>query len=393
MKDERTNKIPGLDYFSSECAGCELCYAECSILNGLNMSPHQLANTLLGNQELPADIVSLVQQCSLCGLCSSHCPFGLNPGDLMQSARQSLINADSIEAEAYQPMLVDQQHHFFSLFRSSWQIDYSDLKRDNCETLFFPGCSLSSFAPELTRKVFSWLQDQGMDPGFSDSCCGLPLANIGLSERCQTHVARLASEFAKAGVTRIISACPNCYYHLQNQFAAIEVVSLYPLLEASGIQVPSGIKATIHDSCPDRYTGTIGESLRTIMSATEIVEMEHHGSKTICCGSGGIVSMVAPEVSQERAELRIAEIKASKADICVSTCMACVKRLHVENDDSPEVVHLLELIFDRKINHDQLQQRLEEMWQGELGRRNLELLDDLGHVHANQATKSPERVS
>ncbi len=390
MTDKNRGKAPGLNYFASRCTGCELCYAECSVLNGLNMSPVQLATTLLSNQQLPEDVVSLVQQCSLCGLCSSHCPFGLNPGDLMQSARQSLVSAASINAESYQPMLVDQQHHFFSLFRSSWQIDYRDLKRDECSTLFFPGCSLASFAPELTRKVFSWLREQGMDPGFSDACCGLPLANIGLSERCQDHVAGLAEEFSRAGVTRIISACPNCFYHLQNQFAGIEVLSLYPLLDASGCKIASGIKATVHDSCPDRYTGIIGDSMRAMLSRTDLVEMEHHGAKTICCGSGGIVSMVAPEVSQQRADLRIAEIEASKADICVSTCMACVKRLQINTDDCPEVVHLLELIFNTKIDHAQLQQRLEEMWQGERGRRNLELLNGVGEDHKDQFAESTE---
>ena len=65
----------------------------------------------------------------------------------MQSARQSLVGNDSIEVSSYLPMLVDQPHHFFPLFRNTWQIDYSDLKRDKCSTLFFPGCSLASFFP------------------------------------------------------------------------------------------------------------------------------------------------------------------------------------------------------------------------------------------------------
>ncbi len=391
MKEKATDSLPALDFFADECKGCKLCYAECSVLNGLGMSPVQLARLVAGDQDVPENIISLVQQCSLCGLCSSHCPFALNPGDLMQTARQSLIASDAVTADTYLPMLVDQEHHFFSLFRNTWKIDYSDLKQEHCSTLFFPGCSLSSFSPELTRSVYGWLQQQDSTIGFSAACCGLPLANIGLAERCCNHVAKLGQEFSAAGVKRIISACPNCFYHLQGQFPGVEVVSLYPLLVDAGFQLPAGLKTTIHDSCPDRYTGLVGEAMRSMLASTELTEMEHHGKQTICCGSGGIVSMVAPEVSQQRAELRIDEIRATKADLCVSTCMACVKRLHGEEDDSPEVVHLLELVFDHKLDHVQLQQRLEGMWQGEPGQRNLELLSGGGEI-ANARDERTEKA-
>ena len=132
--------------------------------------------------------------------------------------------------------------------------------------------------------------------------------------------------------------------------------------------------------------------MRAIMSATEVVEMEHHGANTLCCGSGGIVSMVAPEVSQQRAKRRICEINQTAADVCVSTCMACVKRLNLEAEGSPQVVHLLELVFNYKIDHVQLQQRLEEMWQGERGHRNLNLLNGVGSEMEDAIAERTENV-
>jgi len=393
MKDTMSRLNATLSCFAGECAGCESCYSECSLLGSLGVSPLQLADLVLGHEEIPEEIVSLVQQCSLCGLCSTNCPVGLNPGDLMQSLRESLVKAARIEVDSYLPMLVDRQHHFFSLYRDTWQIDYSDLKKQECSVLFFPGCSLSSFAPQLTRSAHHWLQqDQGLDVGFSDSCCGLPLANIGLGERCAQHLNGLAEEFEEAGVRQIVSACPNCFYHFQNRFPGIEVISLYQLLEEAGTRIPPGMIATIHDSCPDRYTGAIGKSMRAMLGATRIVEMEHNRSETICCGSGGIVSMVAPEVSHQRAERRIGEICRTAADVCISTCMACVKRLHGEGGDVPEVVHLLELVFDRKIDHGELQYRLEQMWQGERGRRNLALLSGADGDDFDNAAEMTEEV-
>ena len=376
MKDSMSPHIAALHYFSSACVGCRICDRECALLDSFETTPAQLAALALGHEELPEETVGLVQQCSLCGLCGTNCPAGLNPADLMQALRESLVKAQRIEIGSYLPMLVDRQHHFFSLYRSTWHIDYSDLLKQDCSVLFFPGCSLAGFAPELTRSVYHWLaEEHGSDIGFSDSCCGLPLANIGLGERCKNHANALAGEFARTGVRQIVSACPNCFYHLQGKFPGIEVVSLYQLLAEADIKVPEGLTTTIHDSCPDRYTGAIAESMRAILAPTRIVEMEHSRSRTICCGAGGIVSMVAPEVSRERAERRIGEICRTRADVCISTCMACVKRLHVDSDDAPEVVHLLEVVFDQKIDHRELQYRLEQMWQGERGDRNLELLN------------------
>lgn len=392
MKTVSDDHSRALAYFANHCVGCGRCYGDCLVLNSLGMDPAQLAEMLHNPLELPAEVVSLIQQCSLCGLCSRSCPFSLNPGDLMQSARQSLMAGGMTLADSYLPMLVDRRHHFFSLFRHTWQIDYTDLKGDSGSTLFFPGCSLASFAPGLTRAVYDWLQQRGMDVGFSDSCCGLPLLNIGLAERSEAHVDRLRDGFEKAGVGKIISACPNCYYHFQNQFPGIEVISLYQLLEEDGIKIPAGMTATVHDSCPDRYTGAIGASVRAILADSKIIEMEHHGADTMCCGAGGIVSMVAPETSQQRAELRIGEIRTMPADICVSSCMGCVKRLHSEEDDTPAVVHLLELIFNQKIDHILLQDRLESMWQGERGRRNLELMHGLCGEDEDDIAEQAENV-
>ena len=62
MKDVTSGYHPAQEFFAQQCAGCKLCYAECSVLDGLGMSPVQLANMLRSNQDIPAQIISLIQQ-------------------------------------------------------------------------------------------------------------------------------------------------------------------------------------------------------------------------------------------------------------------------------------------------------------------------------------------
>ncbi|WP_321365322.1 (Fe-S)-binding protein [uncultured Desulfuromusa sp.] len=379
-----------LKKFTEKCVSCRLCFKECEVLSGLNLSPATIAETLLTRDQFSIDFIEAIQKCSLCGLCSHNCPLGLYPNELMMAARELLVSGQTVDSDDYRVLQVDHEHHIFSLYRKTWQIEYKKLHRKQSPVLFFPGCTLSSYAPRLTRTAYYWLQQQGMDIGLNEQCCGLPLESIGLFDRHLKYINRLEKEFSDAGVKQIVTACPNCFYHLQGKFAGIEVLSLYQLLVDAGIRVAAmDGPVTIHDSCPDRLSGQIGCSVRTLLDKNIQVEMIHHKESTICCGAGGLVSMVDPQLSNQRAATRLEEFQQSSTNYCVSACMGCVKRLesvHKElsadksDNEKPlsqlQIIHILELVFNLRINHEELQQQLELMWQGEQGEQNIQLLTE-----------------
>ncbi|WP_303720129.1 (Fe-S)-binding protein [Malonomonas rubra] len=380
-----------LKRFAEECTSCGLCFEECDVLTKLNLSPATIAQILSSRKKYSANLVAAVQRCSLCGLCSHKCPLGLAPDELMLAARQMLADGGSVDGDDYRLLHVDQEHHLFSLYRTTWQIDYQKFHLSRSPILFFPGCTLASYSPRLTRTAFYWLQQQGMNVGLSEDCCGLPLECIGLSERHRQHLQRLNAEFTNAGVKQIVTACPNCYYHLQGKFPGMEVTSLYQLLADAGIKIaPRDGTVTVHDSCPDRHSGEIGRSMRTLLDGNALVEMPHNRESTICCGAGGIVSIADPELTNQRAATRLEEARQSEATYCASACMGCVKRLESAQPKLPastvdsrqtgfvqlQIVHILELVFNLRLNHKEVQQRLEQMWQGDLGERNMQLLSE-----------------
>jgi Fe-S oxidoreductase len=97
------------------------------------------------------------------------------------------------------------------------------------DTLFFPGCSLVSYAPELTRRIGQWLSAAGFRWALSDACCGSPLMSAGLFERSRALRARLLEQIRAAGITRILTICPGCGEELAEVMG--DEVSIVPLPE------------------------------------------------------------------------------------------------------------------------------------------------------------------
>jgi Fe-S oxidoreductase len=296
---------------------------------------------------------------------------------MMLAARTVLHHQGKLPVQDYEVALVDRDWNIFSLYRATYAIDYTDLKREQYTTLFMPGCSLGSFAPELTRAAYTWLLSQGTqatqatDLGFSELCCGEPLHNMGLKKRADQYSHYLGEMLRNAGADTIITACPGSFGYLTKSLPEIKVVSLYRLMNEAGIRVATGERLTVHDSCADRrpYGPEAGKDVRQMLGDNELLEMKHHGKKSICCGSGGVVSLVDAELFLKRARRRLAEFKETGAHRMITTCMTCVYTLS-QVSRSHQVAHFLELAFGITVNQEQILENLYAMWDGEPGEAN-----------------------
>lgn len=360
MSDNEAIKI--LKRYAEECLSCGDCIQACSQALCRGIYPQEIAERVLSGN-VSQTLVNLIRRCDLCGLCSVACRVNLKPEELMVAARQVLLDQEKINLDDYAGMLTDQVGNTFSLYREKFGIQYHDLKRDGFDSLFFPGCSLSTYAPELTRAAYGWLEDRGMVPGFSEGCCGKPLSNIGLGGCATRQQAPFLAQMQDAGARTLVVACPSCYYQLANSIPGIRVLSLYRLMKEAGVWVGAREMLTIHDSCPDREALLFGEDMRALLSASKIVEMEHHGRATLCCGSGGSVSKIDPELCRQRARLRLQEFKTSGAAELVTGCMACVHRLLRASPVHEPVVHILELVFDLPVDYYAIQANLQALWE------------------------------
>jgi fumarate reductase (CoM/CoB) subunit B len=435
----------------NKCNGCQACSSACPLLaepGGLTL-PEIAGQAADGQPSKQAR--NFIQKCSLCGRCTRHCPSAVDVPAMVTAARTVLAESNPVSLELYRPVWVDYDWNIFTIYRDTYRVDYRDLVKkpvrtndvrwrehgassiekaicpsqeseafplfhvkDKCETLFFPGCALSSYAPELTRASFDWLSERSGNVGLSLSCCGLPLVQMGAAERAAEYMATLRQSVTSTGARRIVTICPTCHCHLQGQpgLTGTEVVSLYQLMAEVGVRAPvsrhreepradqrrplagargffygkshlplsgkRGIlafsrKMTIHDSCPERRV-KLGGHMREILGNYDIVEMAHSGAETICCGSGGLVGIVDPASCSRQAELRMAEFRQVVAAQCVTYCINCALTLSAAAPG--KVRHILELVFNRPVDYAAIQRRSEAMWQGEPGKVNLKRLEN-----------------
>ena len=127
-----------------------------------------------------------------------------------------------MQSGLYQPeklTMVDNEWHIFSAYRAIFGIGYPEIValRDAAayepgtfDTVFFPGCSLVSYAPDLTRRVGEWLTAAGFKWCMSDDCCGSPLMSVGFFDRAAAHREKIFEQIKAAGITRMVTVCPGC---------------------------------------------------------------------------------------------------------------------------------------------------------------------------------------
>ncbi len=356
-----------------QCSQCGSCVSACDLLRDSGLNPSEIAKQLLeGNDS--SKLRDLIQRCDLCGFCTRDCPSALKAGLLFESARSFLVDQGRLRLDGFEPIFVDRDWNAFSLYRNTYKVNYDELKRDHYDTLFFPGCSLATYAPELTCAAHAWLESQGMVPGFTDFCCGKPLDSLGLESRKDQLQRYLLSKLRTAGATRIVTVCANCHASLEGNLEGIEVVSLYRLLREAGVRVPGTQSLTVHDSCADRESGESAADLRAILGGHPVLEMEHSGRDTICCGAGGIVPLIDPDLCSSRTRRRVDEFDRSGASCMMTSCMACSRRLSPLAQKG-QVRHCLELVFNLQIDYEQIARNQEAMWQGEWGELNLDRLE------------------
>jgi fumarate reductase (CoM/CoB) subunit B len=359
------------------CNDCQACAAACPLLAELGELTLSEIAAQVGDGRPGKKALNFIRKCTLCGRCTRHCPGAVDVPTMVTAARTVLAEDAPDGLEPYRALWVDYDWNIFTIYRDTYHIDYRDLKKDKCETLFFPGCALSSYAPELTRASFDWLSERSGNVGLLATCCGLPLVQMGAAERGAGYTTALRQRVKATGARRIVTVCPSCHDHLQGQPwpAGTEVISIYQLMAEAGVRAPvSGRrKMTIHDSCPERRV-KLGGYMREILGDHDLVEMAHSGDETICCGSGGLVGLIDPAYCFRQAEVRVAEFHQVSAVRCLTYCMACALALSAAAPG--KVRHILELVFNLPVDYAEIQRRSEAVWQGEPGKVNLKRLAD-----------------
>ncbi len=218
----------------------------------------------------------------------------------------------------------------------------------NTKRVFIPGCSLSSYNPELVEATIEYLDDKLPGTGAILKCCGKPTKALGQYNKFKERYSGLQAEIDKLGADEIIVACQSCYLTMSQYSPNQKVTSLWELMPEIGM--PEGTKGKgkasdlvfgVHDSCSTRDRDDIHRGIRWILKELgyQVEEPAHSKAGTRCCGFGGMVVPANPELAKRVMERRTDEFE---TEHIVTYCAACRASMI---QGGKTAVHILDLIF------------------------------------------------
>jgi Fe-S oxidoreductase len=219
------------------------------------------------------------------------------------------------------------------------------------EWVFFPGCSLSAYSPELVIKVYDYLKERLPGTGIILNCCGAPTHCIGLHPEFDSMLTSLESEVHGLGAAGVLLACPDCYRTIKHNAPGLKVRSVYEVMAAKGLpdgaSGPTDYTFSLHDSCTARDEPALMESVRNLvkMMGYQIEEMAYSRDKTRCCGAGGMVPYVDLGLYLKLAEQRANEAPCDMLTYC-ATCRDTFASV------GKPAIHVLDLIFNTNWQED-----------------------------------------
>jgi uncharacterized membrane protein YdjX (TVP38/TMEM64 family)/Fe-S oxidoreductase len=274
-------------------------------------------------------------QCSLCGLCESVCPENLNPSLMFLEMRREVYSAANRPIPEHRSLLNYEKRG------TSRRFTWYGLP-DGCDTVFFPGCSLTGTRPDTTLKAFRELRKKTPGLGIVLDCCTKPSHDFGRHSEFTAMFGEMTEYLAESGIRTVITACPNCHSVFRKYGTSFDLKSIYQALDPVGpFPEISDQTVTVHDSCVMRHETDVQHAVRHLIEhqGIGIREMEHHGETTYCCGEGGAVSFHAPHYAEQWTKLRIDEAKGQRI---ISYCAGCTGYLSRSGSCS----HILDLYFD-----------------------------------------------
>lgn len=315
-----------------------------------------------GRLEPDHEVGEIFYHCFGCLHCRTHCEHENDvPGALIE-ARQEVFRRGA------EPPAVSAVIGRFKDSGNAWGDDLRTmLHRQLPPGLFVPEAHAVLFAgcdairqETLLGQIFELLGVLGVDylAAFDgdDLCCGIPLWQAGDLEGFTQHARRVQA--ALSPYRKVVCPCPTCVYVLKGLYAeqglapAAEVVHLTqflaPLLEGRSPKRQVAGTHVFHDPCTlGRFLDEV-ELPRTLLApalAEPLAETVWSGKDAMCCGGGGLVPHVLPEVARKTAGLRVEQLRATGADRIVTACPGCLRQLGGV-PEGPQVADLASVLLE-----------------------------------------------
>ena len=329
---KRQTLLDSLQRKSEKCIECGLCRKECKFLQQYG-TPKQIADSF---DPSSSKDLKMPFECSLCGLCRAVCPVKINPAAMFLEMRREAI-AQGVQLFPDYSIILNYEKRGTSKRYSYYALP------ENCDTVFFPGCTLAGTRHDKVKGIYEHLRKTIPQLGIVLDCCTKPSHDLGRESHFHSMFHEMENFLQRHGVKKILVACPSCYRVFKDYSEDLRVKTVYEHFAETSLPPSSNIPATItiHDPCSTRDEQQIHAAIRQLAESKllTIDEMKYVGTKTLCCGEGGTVGCVDPDYS---ANWGIRRKEAAGKSRIITYCAGCANILGFVHPTS----HIIDLFFD-----------------------------------------------
>jgi len=211
---------------------------------------------------------------------------------------------------------------------------------------YFVGCGIDIVQQKSGTATLQLLRETGRQVHVLDNCCcGLPARSFGDLEIARKLAQKNLETFASAHYDVIVTDCSSCASFLKkyrmlfseqdSRFEAAkrfssrirDLVEWLDNVEKPGPAAHRAVRVTYHDPCHAvRGQGFVKEP-RDALKKIPGIEYRELPEADWCCGGAGAYALSQFDLYRQVLDRKIANLKATGADIIATSCPACIIHL------------------------------------------------------------------
>lgn len=349
------------------CTYCGICLEECHIRpfsTYASEDPVELNRARIAFLEggpFSQVVYDMAYGCMGCMYCSDLCPEGLDASSIPAISKIELAKRGHFAPPQTAAILPHLPINYFKVFQAlllhpsqtRWLTEVPE-QPEHADVVFYLGCG-AHIAPDLLLTALDILDRMNIDYvalGGVSFCCG----NVYVAEWADEGTKQfngLIDALSAFTPKTVLTFCAGCgtsigRANLDAADAPFEHMHLSTFIGENADRLdfdgPIEKTVTIHDPCSlGRGMGEVDGVRKTLTSipGLRVVEMEHRGRGTRCCGSGSN----DPKAGASVGRCRMEEATKTDADILIDNCIGCHRMFRsLAADYAIEPTHFLAFV-------------------------------------------------
>ncbi|HKA89009.1 MAG TPA: (Fe-S)-binding protein, partial [Haliangiales bacterium] len=296
--------------------------------------------------------------CTGCRQCTDYCAHGNEPGTVLFAGR-----AEAQRRGAGHPALDKYPERFRAREDRLRKQALAALPRERfaeeAQVVVWPGCDSIDKGEADVRAQLAVIDRVGAEhvriAAMDRMCGGYPLLAAGHPDVFRWHAARVADELAR--YRTVVMTCSACVHTLRALYPAEGIhiaaeilhVTEYLAPEIERLRAPAERRPVYyHDPCYlARYADVIEPPRKLLGRVAEVRELAWSRRDTECCGGAGVLPKTMPQVADDMARRRLAEVARAGGGTVATSCGTCKHMLARNAPAGVAVRDVVELVEER----------------------------------------------